>query len=591
MGLGHTTRRETIALIGTGLAFAGAARATAAGEDCPSLETVDRVCAPVLALLPEAALRVGLADPAAAARCDDPSADGSAAVALAVAGARAALPVACDAPYAIAATALLDAANATRDIRYGCNDPTAAIHRPYRVTAFAGPHVGTTTALALWQPPATPDDVEVWQAKLDALGGALLAVAQALRADEAMGCVPPQLTARAALAPMDAFALVRATDHPLVAALAARLGETTGRDAALARAAATLERRVQPAMALLRDTVAALTRKGRSEPGLWTQPDGDALYAANVARAADSAMTLADATALGRDEARRIGVLLDKRLATRGYRTGTLADRIAAGFAAHPALVAADDATGREALRTAARAQIEAVHADLGALVPPALAATPALRVAGLPDLGAILPGGSFYAPAAGTEAATLWLDDRSVFALPIPGVAPLACRLGLPGAHLLNHAGTGSARTRLAVAARWPGMSGGWSGYAERLAAEQGLFARDPWGDIARLSDELLRAARLVVDIGIHRERWPRERAEAEMVAMTGARQTAAIDRIVALPGEAAAFTIPQQRLLDLRTAARNARRFDAKTFDAALLAGGARPLALVEREAGRRS
>lgn len=576
-----------MALVGTGLALAGRARAVPPTA-CPTLAAVDAACAPVLALLPEAALRSGLADAAMATRCDDQSPDGSAALALAVAGARAALPIACDAPYAIAARALLDAANATRDIRYGRNDPTAAIHRPYRVTAFAGPQIETATTLALWQPLETADDREAWQAKLAALGDTLLGVTQALRADEAAGCVPPQRTSRASLAAMDAFTLVRPADHPLVLALRTRLGDPALREPATARAAATLERHVQPAMALLRDTVATLTRKGRGEPGLWAQPGGDALYAANVARAAETRMTLAEASVLGRDEVKRIAAQLDKRLAARGYTTGTLAERIAGGFGAHPALVAADDDAGREALRIAARTQIEAARSGLGRIVPAGLAETPPLAVRSLPDLGAAMPGGSFYAPAMGASDAVLWLDDRSVYALPIPGVAPLACRLGLPGAHLLAHAGTGAERTRLAIAARWPAMAGGWGGYAERLAAEQGLFARDPWGDIARLSDELLRAARLVVDIGIHSERWSRERAEAEMVAMTGAKQETVIDRIVALPGEAAGYTLPQHRLLDLRATARTSRRFDEKAFDAALLAGGARPLVLVDRDVG---
>ncbi len=573
-----------MAVAGAGLALAGRVRA-AVPPACPTLGAVDAACAPVLALLPEAALRAGLADAAAARRCDDQSVDGSAALALAVAGARAALPAGCDAPYAVSAAALLDAANATRGIRYGRNDPTAVIHRPYRVTAYAGPHIDTVIALALWQPLDTPADLDAWQAKLEALGDTLLATAQALRADEALRCIPPQATSRAALAGIDAVALVRAADHPLVAVLAARIDDAATRAAAVARAAATLDRHVQPAMALLRDTVAALTRKGGGEPGMWAQPGGDALHAANVARAAETTMSLDAAAALGRDEVRRIAALLDRRLATRGYRTGPLAERIAAGFAAHPALIAADDATGREALRAAARTQIETVHAGLGRMLPAALAATPPLRVRGLPDLGAALPGGSFYAPAAGADAAVMWLDDRSVFALPIPGVAPLACRLGLPGAHLLAHGGSGSARTRLAIAARWPAITGGWGGYAERLAAEQGLFARDPWGDIARLSDELLHAARLVVDIGIHAQRWTRDRAEAEMTTMTGASQPGAIDRIVALPGEAAAYTIPLHRLLALRAAARADRHFDEKAFDAALVSGGPRPLALVER------
>ncbi len=159
------------------------------------------------------------------------------------------------------------------------------------------------------------------------------------------------------------------------------------------------------------------------------------------------------------------------------------------------------------------------------------------LAIAALPDVGDGVPGGSLYVPAAidGSRGATLWLDTRSVHALPTPGVSPIAYHLGIPGQHLqASRASTD--RPTLARMRRWPAFTEGWACYGERLAAEQGLFARDPWGDVARLSDELLRAARLVVDIGIHAQHWPRQQAEAEMNDMTGGIQAAAIDRIVAL-------------------------------------------------------
>jgi uncharacterized protein (DUF885 family) len=131
-----------------------------------------------------------------------------------------------------------------------------------------------------------------------------------------------------------------------------------------------------------------------------------------------------------------------------------------------------------------------------------------------------------------------------------------------------------------------WPAINAGWACYAERLAAEQGLFARDPWGDIARLSDELLRAARMVTDIGIHAQRWTREQAEAEMTQMTGAPQVGSIDRIMALPGEAASPTLGLQRMLALRARARTAasRHFDLHGFHATVLDAGPRPFAMVE-------
>ena len=588
---GHT-RREAVAILAAGVAFAGSARAIAAPvtASCPALPTaIDAMTTPILSLLPEAAISAGLLEASAggpaARRCDDWSPDGRAALGLAVAGARAMIPAeGCDAATATV-RAQLDAAAATADIRYGRNDPLAAIHHPYLVTAFAGPHLSTLSSMRLTQDVATPAAVDAWQARLVAYATALLGAAETLRADEAAGCVPPASVSRAALPQMDAFLLVPAERHPMVVALGQRIVDPDQRAVATEQAAATIERHVQPAMALLRDTTAALTRRGRPEIGVWAQKDGEALHAANVARAGDTRMSLADAQAMGRSEVARIAGLLDRRLTLRGLHKGSLAERIGAAFAAHPEFIESDDEGGRASLLQVAQARIDAARGLLPHLVAGGEIAP--LDVRALPDAGLRTLGGSFYMPAAidGTRGAALWLDTRSVHALPAPGVPPLAYHLGLPGLHL-QASRAAQDRPLLARMGAWPAISAGWACYAERLAGEQGLFARDPWGDIARLSDEMLRAARLVTDIGIHAQRWTREQAEAEMVQMTGAPQGAAIDRIMALPGEAVSPTLGLQRMLALRDHARTKaeRHFDLRSFHATVLDAGPRPFAMVE-------
>jgi uncharacterized protein (DUF885 family) len=579
-------------MLAAGMVLAGPARAlaTTGATHCPApTDGLDSVTAPILSLLPDAAVTAGLLEASAggpaARRCDDWSPEGRAALGLAVAGARAMIPAeGCDAPAATV-RAQLDAAMASADIAYGRNDPLAAIHLPYLATAFTGPHVSTPASMRLVQDVATPAAIDAWQARLSAYATTLLGVAEALRADESAGCVPPAAISRAALPQMDAFLLVPAGRHPLVAALGARITDPDQRAEAGRLAALAIERHVQPAMAMLRDTTAALTRRGRPEIGLWAQKDGESLHAANVARAGDTRMSLTDAQALGRSEVARIASLLDRRLTLRGLHKGSLADRVAAAFAAHPEFIESDDEGGRASLLQSAQARIDAAKAVLPHLVPAGDMAPLDLRP--LPDAGLQTIGGSFYMPAAidGSRGAALWLDTRSVHALPAPGVAPLAYHLGLPGLHL-QASRAAADRPLFARMGAWPAINAGWACYAERLAAEQGLFARDPWGDIARLSDELLRAARMVTDIGIHAQRWTREQAEAEMTQMTGAPQGGSIDRIMALPGEAASPTLGLQRMLALRDRARTAasRHFDLHGFHATVLDAGPRPFAMVE-------
>jgi len=595
-GAMKSTRRETIAMLAGGVALARAGAAIAqTTPPCPGAATIDADSVPILALLPEAAVSAGLSDASAggpaARHCNDWSPDGNAALALAMKAVRATLPAkSCD-PATKLVRAQLDLALEGADVRYGRNGPLGGTHRPYLVTAFAGPHLSTPLSMRLVQDVSTPAAVDAWQSRLESYAPALLGAAQTLRADAAAGCTPPASTSRAALPQMDAFVLTPADRHPLVLALDARLTaagiDQPTRLQATTRAAATLAKHVQPAMALLRDTSATLTRQGRPDLALAAQPGGEALHAANVARAGDTTMSLAEAQALGRAEAARIGALLDTRLALRGLRKGGLSERIAAAFAAHPEFIESDDDGGRTALLQLATTRIDAARAVLARLVPGG--ETASLTIRPLPEGGQGTPGGSLYIPAAidGSRGATLWLDTHSVHALPTPGVAPIAYHLGIPGQHLQASRATPE-RPTLARMATWPAFGEGWACYGERLAAEQGLFARDPWGDVARLSDELLRAARLVVDIGIHAGRWPREQAEAEMNDMTGGIQAAAIDRIVALPGEAVSGTLGLHRLLALRDAAKARKTFNEKAFHAAVLDPGPRPFAMVEAELG---
>ena len=129
-----------------------------------------------------------------------------------------------------------------------------------------------------------------------------------------------------------------------------------------------------------------------------------------------------------------------------------------------------------------------------------------------------------------------------------------------------------------------------GWALYAERLAAEIGLFKDDPFGDLGRLQAEIFRAVRLVVDTGLHAKGWTREQAIAYMVNNTGMGEsevTTEIERYMALPGQACAYKVGQLKILALRDKAKAAlgTRFSLKDFHAVVLDSGAVPLSILEQ------
>jgi uncharacterized protein (DUF885 family) len=126
------------------------------------------------------------------------------------------------------------------------------------------------------------------------------------------------------------------------------------------------------------------------------------------------------------------------------------------------------------------------------------------------------------------------------------------------------------------------------WALYAERLAAEQGWHPT-PKDHLGQLVAEGFRAARLVVDTGLHAKRWTRAQAIDYMLRNTGMPETdvvAEVERYIVLPGQACAYKVGQLKLLELRERARRAQGagFDLRAFHDVVLANGSLPLVLLE-------
>ena len=132
-----------------------------------------------------------------------------------------------------------------------------------------------------------------------------------------------------------------------------------------------------------------------------------------------------------------------------------------------------------------------------------------------------------------------------------------------------------------------------GWALYAESIGKELGLFT-DPYQYYGRLSDEMLRAMRLVVDTGLHTLGWSREQAIKYMLdnsSMAASDVESEVERYIANPGQALGYKIGQIRIRELRTKAERAlgSRFDVKEFHSQVLRDGALPLGVLEAKIDR--
>ena len=127
-----------------------------------------------------------------------------------------------------------------------------------------------------------------------------------------------------------------------------------------------------------------------------------------------------------------------------------------------------------------------------------------------------------------------------------------------------------------------------GWALYAEQLGKQVGFY-QDPVSDYGRLSSELFRAVRLVVDTGIHAKGWSRDQV-VDFMRKSGAVDEPTIqsetDRYIAMPGQALAYKIGQLKFRELRERARKelGPKFDIRAFHDEMLSGGTLPLDLLE-------
>jgi uncharacterized protein (DUF885 family) len=160
-----------------------------------------------------------------------------------------------------------------------------------------------------------------------------------------------------------------------------------------------------------------------------------------------------------------------------------------------------------------------------------------------------------------------------------------LAAHEGVPGHHLqIALALENKDLPQFRRSAGFTAYVEGWALYAERLGDEMGLY-QDDLSRLGMLSDQALRAARLVVDTGIHAKGWTREQAIEFMRAntpMSLEEIEAEVDRYTVWPGQALAYKVGQRELMALReeVRARTGRRFDIKAFHDAVLRHGPLPL-----------
>jgi uncharacterized protein (DUF885 family) len=169
--------------------------------------------------------------------------------------------------------------------------------------------------------------------------------------------------------------------------------------------------------------------------------------------------------------------------------------------------------------------------------------------------------------------------------------VEAIAYHEGIPGHHLqLSLAQEMEALPEFRRHAGYTAFVEGWALYAERLGKEVGHY-QDPYSDYGRLENEMWRAIRLVIDTGVHEKHWSRDQMVAyfhRYTAMDEPNIQSEVDRYIAWPGQALAYKLGQLEILKLRDETRQklGDKFDIRSFHDEVLGHGALPLDILDSE-----
>lgn len=359
--------------------------------------------------------------------------------------------------------------------------------------------------------------------------------------------------------------------------------EESAKAALVAEARTAWDSAARPAYQRLLEEMRRQQAVAPTEDGVWRFPDGPAYYQTLLANYTTTDLTADQIHELGLREVARIHGEMRAIMQQVGF-TGTLAQ-----FFDHTRT----DPRFYHTTREAYLAEVEQRMSAMEARLPEFFATLPRdpLVVKPVEAFREKSAGKAFYSRPApdGSRPGTYYVNLYNLADMSRNELEALAYHEGVPGHHLQLSIQTGLGD--VPPFRRFGGVtaySEGWGLYAEELGKDMGFYT-DPYSDFGRLGMELWRAARLVVDTGIHHKRWSREQAIQYLTDNTpnppGDIQKA-IERYVVYPGQATAYMIGKLKIMELRARAKAAlgSRFDIRAFHDVVLRSGPVPLSILE-------
>jgi uncharacterized protein (DUF885 family) len=458
---------------------------------------------------------------------------------------------------------------------------------PYVVTQLSGAYFSTPDFMDNQHRIEDAAGADAFLSRLDAFAGVLDGETAKIREDAGLGVIPPDFIIDRMLPQIRTLRDTSAADMSMIKSLARKAGalNLSGYDA---RAVALVDQKIKPALARQIEALEKIRPDAVHDAGVWRLPDGEAFYAAGLKSNTTTTLSAKEIHAMGREQVAEISAEIDAILKSQGYTQGTVGERVQA-LNKDPAQLFPNTDAGKEELLKWLNEQVAALEPKL----PAVFGRLPKthVEVRRVPvSIQSGAPGGYYQGPPLdGSRPGAYYINLRDSGNWPKFALPTLTYHEASPGHHLQVALQRESGELpQWRRAGGFSAFNEGWALYAEAVAANDlDAYATDPLGRVGFLMSYLFRAVRLVVDTGIHSERWSREQA-VDYMAASGAKPLDAsnseINRYSVWPGQACAYKVGHTVIARLREEAQAKPGFDLRAFHDKVLGSGSLPLAVLE-------
>lgn len=462
---------------------------------------------------------------------------------------------------------------------------------PYVISQRSGVYFSVPNFLDTKHKVETKENAEAYLHRLSEMARGIDEESDLQREQSARGMVAPAWSLDMALDGIGRLMAPAAEQTTLVRSLADRAAAAGIDGAWEAQASAIVDQQIRPAFARQITMLKDLKQSSAAGDGIWRVPDADALYARQLAYFTTTDLSADEIHRIGLAQVAEISAELETMLSGQGLTQGTVGERLTA-FNARPDQLYADSDAGRAALIEFLNDKTQAMWAKL----PQAFATLPThpVEVRAVPV--EIQDGASlgYYNSSAldGSRPGIFWVNLRHVEDWPGYTLPALAYHEAVPGHHLHGSLMQEAGDLPMIMKDYFISAHGeGWALYAEQVAEELGGYAGIE--KAGALQSWLFRAARLVIDTGLHAKRWSIEEATryyVDTVGFTETRSRAEVLRYCVQPGQACSYKIGQNKWRELRQRAETALGddFDLREFHR-LIEQGTMPLTLLEKQVDR--